>query len=54
MDLFSKGEKVEKGAASFDPPFSDPAAEGKEGHSFRGIFLERRRNIDLPFGVQFI
>jgi hypothetical protein len=51
MDFFSPGQEVEKGAASLDPPLSDQAAEGKESHSFRGIFLERRRNMDLPFGI---
>jgi hypothetical protein len=51
MDLFSKGQEVEKGPASFDPPFSDQAAEGKEGYGFRGVFLEDWRNINLPFGI---
>jgi hypothetical protein len=54
MDLFSKGQKVKKGPTSFDAPFSDQAAEGKESHSLRGIFLEHWRNKDLPFGVQFV
>jgi hypothetical protein len=30
---------------------SDQAAEGEESHNFRGIFLERRRNMDLSLGI---
>jgi hypothetical protein len=54
MDFVSPGQRVKKGTASLDPPFSDQAAERKEGHSSGRVYLQGWRNIDLPFGIQFV